>query len=219
MARRKPGTPRDAQYAPVGLARERVSGQCYAKTKSTGQRCRQAAILGGSVCRLHGGRAPQVRRAAAIRIRDLIDPQRVLRECARLAYSDIGDLFTAQGELKTVQHWPEHARRAVSSVEVLKRNLTAGDGEQEDVVKIRLWDKIKPLELLMRHLGLVGEQGADTGGVDWQLLASKMAEIRAILRAAPQLPPAIDITPEPDITPDRPGPEALAQRLKTGGPR
>ena len=98
--------------------------------------------------------------------------------------------------------------------------VTAGDGEQEDVVKIRLWDKIKPLELLMRHLHLVGEQGADTGGVDWQLLASKMAEIRAILRrAAPQLPPAIDITPEPDITPDRPGPEALAQRLKTGGPR
>ena len=113
-----------------------------------------------------------------------------------------------------MHQWPEHARRAVSSVEVLKRNLTAGDGAQEDVVKIRLWDKIKPLELLMRHLHLVGEQGADTGGVDWQALASKMAEIRAILRAAkaPRVPPAIDITPEPTGAAD-----ALAQRLKTGG--
>src|SRR3990167_7211448 len=63
-----------------------------------------------------GGAAPRGGAAAAIRIRDLIDPQRVLRECARLAYSDIGDLFTPPGELKTGQHWPEHAGRGPVSV-------------------------------------------------------------------------------------------------------
>lgn len=40
--------------------------QCSAKSRS-GNRCRQAAIKGGKVCRFHGGAAPQVERAAAVR--------------------------------------------------------------------------------------------------------------------------------------------------------
>lgn len=43
-------------------------GQCVATAKATGQRCRRAAIAGGTVCTVHGGRAPQVRRAAAARV-------------------------------------------------------------------------------------------------------------------------------------------------------
>ena len=33
----------------------------------------------------------------------------------------------------------------MSSVEIAKRHLVAGDGVQEDVVKIRLWDKTSSL--------------------------------------------------------------------------
>jgi hypothetical protein len=40
-------------------------------------------------------------------------------------------------------------------IEVMKRNLDAGDGKREDVVKIRLWDKPKNLELLSKHLGII----------------------------------------------------------------
>jgi hypothetical protein len=36
------------------------------------------------------------------------------------------------------RYWPEDVAAAVSSIEVTKRNLEAGDGKQEDVVKIRL---------------------------------------------------------------------------------
>lgn len=40
------------------------AGQCTATAKSRGQRCTQPAIAGGTVCRFHGGSAPQVRDAA-----------------------------------------------------------------------------------------------------------------------------------------------------------
>jgi hypothetical protein len=43
-------------------------------SKQTGARCRAFVAQGFPVCKWHGGRAPQVQRAAADRIRDLVDP-------------------------------------------------------------------------------------------------------------------------------------------------
>lgn len=43
--------------------------RCKARAKSTGARCGKAAIPGGAVCRMHGGGAPQVQRAAVRRLR------------------------------------------------------------------------------------------------------------------------------------------------------
>jgi hypothetical protein len=42
--------------------------QCVAHSKRTGEPCRQRAIAGATVCRVHGGATPQVRRAAARRL-------------------------------------------------------------------------------------------------------------------------------------------------------
>lgn len=47
--------------------------QCTAKNRR-GTRCEQAPIKGGTVCKTHGGSAPQVRRKAALRLQELIDP-------------------------------------------------------------------------------------------------------------------------------------------------
>lgn len=46
--------------------------QCSATSKASGQQCKRWAILGGTVCPKHGGSAPQVKEAAARRIRELI---------------------------------------------------------------------------------------------------------------------------------------------------
>ena len=48
--------------------------QCKAKAKSTGKPCRRNAIAGGTVCQVHGGAAPQVKRKAAERLRALVHP-------------------------------------------------------------------------------------------------------------------------------------------------
>jgi len=46
---------------------------CTATAKATGEPCRRAAISGGSVCYVHGGAAPQVKRKAAERIAEARD--------------------------------------------------------------------------------------------------------------------------------------------------
>ena len=40
----------------------------------------------------------------------------------------------------------------------MKRNVDSGDGHTDDVIKVRLWDKPRTLEMLMRHLGLLQEK-------------------------------------------------------------
>jgi len=70
------------------MARVRQARRCHAH-RSDGQPCRAWAIVGGFVCRAHGGAAPHVRREARVRaleasIRRGFDPAyaRWLRELA-----------------------------------------------------------------------------------------------------------------------------------------
>ena len=51
---------------------------CTATAKSTGNRCGNPAIPGGTVCKSHGGAAPQVQRKARLRLAELVDPAIVL---------------------------------------------------------------------------------------------------------------------------------------------
>lgn len=107
---------------------------------------------------MHGGKAPQVQAKAQERLADLIDPDRALREAARLAYSDITQLFDDAGNVLPIKQWPPELAAAVGSIELVKRNVDSGDGQTDDVLKLRLWDKSKNLELLFKHLGLIKER-------------------------------------------------------------
>lgn len=48
--------------------------RCRARSSRTGKRCGKAAILGGTVCRTHGGAAGQVKAKAQERLLALVDP-------------------------------------------------------------------------------------------------------------------------------------------------
>ena len=48
--------------------------RCTARSKRSGQRCKRRPIPGGTVCRMHGGAAPQVKLAAKDRLAALVDP-------------------------------------------------------------------------------------------------------------------------------------------------
>jgi phage terminase small subunit len=126
--------------------------------------------MGGMVCRMHGGSAPQVKRKAAERLADLIDPDRALRELARLAYSDPMELFNEQGKVLPIIEWPAELRAAIGSFEVVRGNVDAGDGKFDDVIKVKLWDKPKALEMIAKHLGLLTERVEHSGGIaiKWQ---------------------------------------------------
>lgn len=58
---------------PKGILDPNAVSRCVAHRKD-GERCKKAAIKGATVCRSHGGAAPQVVRSARERFNDLIDP-------------------------------------------------------------------------------------------------------------------------------------------------
>ncbi len=126
------------------------------------------------MCRMHGGATPKVKAAAAKRVADMladaIDPDRVLREAGRLAYSDIRQLFDDKGNFLPIKQWPDDIARAVASVEVVKKNVTTGDGKTDDVLKVRLWDKPGKLQDLMKHHGQLTEKLEIKGGAELMAL-------------------------------------------------
>jgi hypothetical protein len=51
-----------------------LTQRCSAKSKQRQAQCKQPAIAGGTVCRYHGGAAPQVKKAAEQRLQELKQP-------------------------------------------------------------------------------------------------------------------------------------------------
>jgi hypothetical protein len=155
------------------------SRQCSATAKATKARCRRSAIMGGTVCMKHGGSAPQVREKANERLRDMledaIDPNRSLREAARIAYSDIRQLFGPDGRFLPIKDWPEDMARCVSSIEFVSGNVDKGDGKKDDVVRVKLWDKGSRIQDMMKHHGQLVEKVEHSGSVD---VVQRLAEAR-----------------------------------------
>lgn len=75
-----------------------------------------------------------------------ITAERVTRELARIAFSDVGSLFEEDGSLKPLSAIPPSARRAIASLEV-EESLHRGK-----VRKVKLWNKTEALQALVKHL-------------------------------------------------------------------
>ena len=82
---------------------------------------------------------------------------RVLLELARIAFSDLRAVYDEYGHLLDVNNIPLGTAAAIASWDVDKKNLTAGRGTVEHI-RIRFWDKVRALELLAKHLGLLDER-------------------------------------------------------------
>ena len=85
----------------------------------------------------------------------LVAPDSVLREYARLGFSDIRKLFEENGALKAIHTLDDSIAAAVSSVKVVTKNQ--GEGDIEYVHEIRLWPKNPALDSLAKNLGLFRE--------------------------------------------------------------
>jgi hypothetical protein len=93
--------------------RNKLGQQCTAKSKTTGNQCGQPAKPGGTVCRYHGGAAPQVEAAnhrrilaaligpALTRLTKLIEDDSVP---ASVAYQAVRDVLDRGGFKPTEKH-------------------------------------------------------------------------------------------------------------------
>lgn len=89
-------------------------------------------------------------------MRTEITADRVLKELGLIGFSDLRGMFDDAGKLRPVHELEEHVSRAVASVEVTKER-TRRDGDtvsEEFVTKVKVWDKVKALELIGRHLAM-----------------------------------------------------------------
>ncbi len=86
-----------------------------------------------------------------------VTQDRVLKELARLAFSDTRKFYRPDGTLKPISELDDDTAAALAGVEVV---LVPGNDEPQYVKKIKLWDKKGGLELAMRHLGMLKEAPA-----------------------------------------------------------
>lgn len=86
---------------------------------------------------------------------DLHDAK-VITHLSRIAFFDIRKLFDDDGNPLPMGQLDEETAAALQSVEVVKfGNADAGRGS---IMKIRMADKLRALELLARHLGLLNDK-------------------------------------------------------------
>lgn len=93
-----------------------------------------------------------------------------LREIAALANVSISDYVRPDGTWKPLSELTREQAACIASVELLRKNVEAGDGHIDTVLKFKLWDKLKALELLAKHFALLTEKIEHSGGIDitWQ---------------------------------------------------
>jgi phage terminase small subunit len=91
--------------------------------------------------------------------RTQITADNVLRELARIGFSDIRKMFTPLGNLIPVVDLDDDAAAVLSSVEVVTRRAPGGDSDEvEHVAKIKVWDKQAALVNIGKHLGMFKER-------------------------------------------------------------
>lgn len=87
-----------------------------------------------------------------------ITQDQVLKELAKVAFSDLRKVLTPGGALIDAQDWDDDVAGFISSVEVVKKPSGEQDEEGRPVVehvhKIKAWDKMAALEKLGKHLGM-----------------------------------------------------------------
>lgn len=83
----------------------------------------------------------------------------VIRELMLVAFADLGLAFDAAGKMLPLTQMPPGVRRTLASIEVDEMDLGTRDDEGNPVPlgmtrKVKLWDKLRALELLGKHLQL-----------------------------------------------------------------
>lgn len=105
-----------------------------------------------------------------------VNPRRVIEELARLALGDSTAVLDENGNIRPVNELSEDVRRSISSIEVSDSPI----GGRK--TKVRTWDKVRALEILAKHLGLLVERVEISVSDD---LSARLSAGRTRLRELP----------------------------------
>ena len=85
----------------------------------------------------------------------------VLLKLYRVASYDPLDAFDDEGRLRLLKDMPLELRQCIKSIKVRRVNLDPGDGMMDTIYEVQFCDKMKALELLAGHLGLLQKEQPD----------------------------------------------------------
>jgi phage terminase small subunit len=86
------------------------------------------------------------------RVKAEIDAERVTRELAAIAFSDITDLFSDDWQLKAYPDIPHKLACAIASIKITETPTPGGGTERR--ITVRMHDKLRVLDNLATQLGL-----------------------------------------------------------------
>lgn len=93
--------------------------------------------------------------------------QRILQELRTLGLADVKLLFDSQGNVRPLEEIPASARLAIAGIEI--EELYGGRGENREPLgrlkKVKLYDKLRALELLGKHLKMFIDRLEVSGGL------------------------------------------------------
>jgi len=92
------------------------------------------------------------REQASLRNRIEANQERVIKEIARLALSNVTKVLDADGKVLPPSAWSEDLGPAISSLK------TSYDKDGNPVHEVKLWDKNSALDKLSKHLGIYDDQ-------------------------------------------------------------
>jgi len=114
-----------------------------------------------------------------------LEGEQILRELVAVGTSDVRNLLDEDNCVLPPSDWPDALGKAVSYIEV--EEIYQGRGEAREYVgrvkKIKLWDKIKSLELLGKNLALWVDRVEHSGSVKLEDLITA-----SIAQPAPAIP-------------------------------
>jgi len=91
---------------------------------------------------------------------------RVLEEYRRIAFANIQDFYDEAGNLKPIQTWSREQAAAVAATETVLKNVAAGDGIVDRIFKLKMSDKLKALQDLAKHFGLLVDKVQVSGELE-----------------------------------------------------
>lgn len=103
--------------------------------------------------------------------RTIIDGDKILQEINRIAIQDPRKAFDKYCNLLPVHQWPDEMAACISSIEVVELKDKEGNVYGE-LKKVKFWDKVKALDLAMKHLGLNAPKKLEVSGT-----IGKMSEL------------------------------------------
>lgn len=93
-----------------------------------------------------------------------LSQKRVLLELARISFSDIRNYFNEDGTPKKISELTDEAAAALASsdIEIRAGRIVKGKAQEPSVTinRLKLWDKMKALEMLAKHYHIFDEIGA-----------------------------------------------------------